>query len=82
MAKVQDVPSINIASGLRARSKKEELAYDNPGHMHEYIINQTIDSFHWEWIEMIQEGFSDPYGRYNPSLILAPVDHAKTSICA
>lgn len=71
---------INIISGLISRSKKEELAYDNPGHMMEYCFNIKLGTIHWEWCELVMEAYRDPLGPYNPLFILAPRDHAKTTV--
>ena len=72
--------SLSIISNLKTKSKKEELAYDHPGHMHEYIFNQSIPKFHWNILEGFMEGYLDPYGKYNPYLLLAPRSHGKTTL--
>ena len=71
--------SINIASGLRYRSRKEQLALDNPGHMHEYVFQQTLGDFHWELIESYLDAVKDPFNK-SPVLFLAPRNHAKTTL--
>ena len=74
------VTTLSLVSGLQARTEKEELAYNHPGHMHEYIFNQSIPKFHWEILDGFCEGFKDPYGKYNPYLLLAPRSHGKTTL--
>lgn len=74
------IPTINIADGLVTRSKKEQLAYDHPGHMMEHCFNITLGSIHWEWIDLVLEAYRNPDGPYNPLVILAPRDHAKTTV--
>lgn len=76
---VNHIPSINITSNLRARSKQEQLAYEHPGHFYEYVFKQKLAKFWWEVYELVLEGMREPDGLYNPLLILAPRDHAKTS---
>ncbi len=73
---------ISIASGMKARSIKEERAYDNPGDMHEYVFQQTLAKFHWELIELALEAERDPMGDYGTLVVLAPRDHAKTTLFA
>jgi hypothetical protein len=77
---VADVETISIASGLRERSRKEELAFDHAGHFHEYVFNQTLAPFHWEMYELIEDGFTNPDGGNGKLLFLAPRNHAKTTI--
>jgi hypothetical protein len=75
-----DISSISIASGLRESSKKEEQAYDHPAHFHEYVFHHTLGTFHWEIYERILDGYNNPEGDSNPLLVLAPRDHAKSTI--
>ena len=55
----RDTSSINIAVGMKARSAAQERAYDHPGHMHEYIFNQTLANFNWEMSELYQDACRD-----------------------
>ena len=77
----RDIASINIASGLKSRSKKEELAYNHPGHMHEYVFQQTLANFHWEMLDLYMEACKHPLD-YSPLIFLAPRNHAKTTLFA
>lgn len=72
--------TIHIASGLRERSKKEELAYDHSGHFQEYVFGHKLAKCHWEVHELMMEGRRDPQGPYNPALVLMPRDFAKTTM--
>ena len=71
---------INLASGLRERSRKEELAFDHPGHFQEYVFRHELPNFMWEVYEIILDGFKNPQGENNPALILAPRSHTKTTV--
>lgn len=77
----KDTHSINIAVGMKSRSAAQERAYDHPGHMHEYIFNQTLANFHWEMLELYQDACRDP-ATYSPLLFLAPRNHGKTTLFA
>ena len=77
--KPADQTGISIISGMKAKGRKEELALDHPGHFHEYVFKQTLAPFHWEVFELLLEGKRNPLGPANPTLILAPRDHAKTT---
>jgi hypothetical protein len=70
---------INIMSGMKQRSKEEELAYSHPGHFHEYVFGQKLATFHWEVFDILLEGRKEPLGDKNPIVILAPRNHAKTT---
>lgn len=72
--------AINLAAGLRERSRKEEQAFDHPGHFQEYIFNHKIPKFMWEVYEIILDGYKNPRGDNNPALILAPRSHTKTTV--
>ena len=74
------IKAINLTSGLIAKSRKEELAHDHPGHMHEYIFHQTLPQFHWDIFNGFIEGYLDPFEKFNPYLLLAPRNHGKTTI--
>ena len=78
--KIRDIADINILSGMKTRSRKEQLAIDHPGHMMEYIFNIALATFQWEWIELIMEAFKDPL-KNSPCCIIAPRNHGKTYIC-
>lgn len=73
---------ISIISGMKSRSISEERAYDNPGHMQEYVFKQKLANFHWELIEMAMEAEKDPMGPYGTLVVLAPREHAKTTLYA
>tara|TARA_Y100000310_G_scaffold39329_1_gene36930 strand:+ start:2681 stop:3460 length:780 start_codon:yes stop_codon:yes gene_type:complete len=79
MADTQDIPSITIGQDMQALSKKQEQAYDHPGHFWEFVFNQKLASFHWEIAEILLEGHTNPTGECNPALVLAPRDHAKST---
>lgn len=79
--KTYDTSSISLASGLRARSRKEELAIDHPGHMHEYVFQQTLAKFHWEMLDCYLDAAKEPLLK-SPLLFLAPRSHAKTTVFA
>jgi hypothetical protein len=78
---VPEIPQpISIHSGLKENSRKEELAYDHPGHFQEYIFNHKLPSFMWESYELLMDGHINPSGANNPYLLLAPRDHTKSTI--
>jgi hypothetical protein len=77
---VEDISTINIASGIRERSIEEELSFDHPAHFHEWCFNQKIANFHWEMYELLLDGHLNPYGNNGQLLFLAPRNHAKTTI--
>lgn len=84
MPSIKDIPSISITSNLKRRNKQEEKALESDGHFYEYMFQQTIATFWWEVFEIVEEGHRLCLGGvqpnpYNPLLILAPRDHAKTS---
>ena len=70
---------ISIVDGMKERSAKEEKAYSHPGHFHEYVFGQTLAKFHWEIFDLLLEGKNEPLGDFNPIVILAPRNHAKTT---
>jgi hypothetical protein len=77
---VKDISTISIGSGIRQRSKKEELALDHPGHFQEYAFNVTNAPFHWEVFDLFLDGHKNPSGDNGTVLILAPRNHAKTTV--
>ena len=66
--------SISVFSGLRERGKKEELAYDHPGHFHEYAFNQTLAIFHWEIYDLVLENAQLEMPSEDPALQLLKLE--------
>lgn len=79
MPKQRDTASINILSNFKRRTKEEQKSLDHPGFMHEYVFNQKLTQFQWEWLECFMDAYRNPL-KYSPTLILAPRNHGKTAI--
>ena len=81
ISKTADISTINIASGLKTRSRMEQKALDHPGYFHEYCFQQPLANFQWEMLECYMDATRDPL-KYSPMLFLAPRNHGKTTIFA